>query len=246
MPNDAASYGTKLKVGDTGDNGRPIVSVVAAEETHVIYITDDGKAGFDCNHDLMNRNKREIEFFDKVNSKIFNLLSKRQRSFPANQLGYALSTCFIYDDDSGMKLIDQVDRVVRDKLNEAARLNYIIAAIVTFTTIFLIYTFHDQYFGEKYEAATVSTFGALGALISIFHRLTDIETQGNYSNIYISAQAAIRVTIGCAFGFVCFFLINANIIFGILSTNDYGMYICGLVAGWNERLIPEALGDIKT
>lgn len=235
----------RFDVGDTGDDGERIIAITASEDDFIIYITEAGKSGFDCNAALMNNNKKEIETFDKVNSKIFNLLPRFARRFPATQLGYALSACFVYEDQSGLKLIENVEEYVDDKLDEIGRFSYLIAALLAFCTIILVFVVHGQLSQESSVSIQCGVLGALGSLISVLHRLSSVKHTGFASRYYVALQGSLRVVIGFIFGFLCYFLVKGNVIFGFLATSEYGIFLAAVVAGLNERIIPEILRRIR-
>jgi hypothetical protein len=83
--------------------------------------------------------------------------------------------------------------------------------------------------------------GSLGAFASVFSRLKDINTEGFYSKRYVCLQAFIRIMLGFLFGQLSYLLINGNIILGFLANSKNSLLIAALIAGFNERMIPEAL-----
>jgi hypothetical protein len=234
----------KYQAGKVGDNGKTIVATIAQCDSYVIYVTEDGKTCFEALGSIMNSKKREIEQFDKVNTRIFNLLPSPFRRRPALQLGYALAGCFAYDDDSGLELLKNVDSCVDDKLIETCRFVYLGAAVSAFVFITAVLSVANR-FGLADSIMKTGIFGAIGALLSVVQRISVIRSNGYTSYFYIGLQSLIRISVGCIFGILAMYLIEANILFGFLSTTKHGVTLAALIAGINERLVPDTLRSMK-
>jgi hypothetical protein len=232
------------KIGQIGDNGKKIIATIARCNSYVVYVTEDGKACFEAQGCIMNAKKKEIEQFDKANMRIFNLLPLPFRRRPAVQLGYALAGCFAYDDDSGLQLLKNVDNCVDDRLIEICRFVYLGTAVVAFIFIATV-LFGLNYFGLAAPIMKTGIFGAIGALLSVVQRIGEIRSDGYISYFYIGLQSLIRISVGCVFGVLAMYLIEANILFGFLSSTKHGISLAALIAGINERLVPDTLRSMK-
>jgi hypothetical protein len=240
MPKRSTSF-PQFQIGGVGDNGQQIVAVVADEPQYIIYITQGSKACFEATKETMNAKKQEIEVFDKINSRIFTLLPQKYRDYPARQLGYALSGAFIYDDNSGIELLLQVDKYVTDKLNEKGRYYYLVTATIA-TAIVGLATYIMASVGlVNGSVAYCLPIACVGACTSMFTRLDQIRTEGFFSTNYIGLMALSRILVGGVFGLLSYYLIEGNVIFGFLAQNEIGHVLAAMAAGFNERLVPETL-----
>jgi len=235
-----------LKVGDLSDDGTKITALISTHPKFTVYFTEYGKAGFATTAEVLNHNREAIERFDLINSKIFTLLPKDERDLPARQLGYALAGCLADEENQKSAQMDQIEQHIERKLDEKARFWYVATAIsLVLLLIGLLYV-NEEYLLENSRYFECSFFGGVGALISILHRLEQIKTGGVVSVNYVALQSFARILIGCVFGFVSFFLIKSDILFGVLADSEYGVWIAAIIAGLNERLIPETLKGIQS
>ena len=238
------------KLGDACKTGQKISNILGQSSRACVYTTEDNHLRwehFEDGEDLPPELMPAVALFDCLMADIARSVPRRQQISTYHQLGKALFSIL----DTGPDHIDCFDEVqafIRAKAIQKARLVYIIASFccgLLFTSIALpILIWVSQ---PNASIAALGTLGGvMGALISVFQRSNNISVEPLAGVSYLVLQGAARTFLGVLFGlfFVC--ASQANLLLGLVSTQQLALFCFATVAGFSERLVPELLRKFES
>lgn len=239
-----------VKIGDVADHGRAIAHIVSDEDDYAIYITDDGKAGFECTGAFVKTRAETIQLHDEIIWKCFTALPDKLRRQVLQQEAYALANAFAAADDTCAKAYYKVvNQLFEAKVKEYFLAWYLIGVITTLLLgAAIIIPSWNESFGEYSHDITITILsgfvGAVGALTSILQRIGSMEFISFHSKWFYFISGMARAIIGYIFGCILFFLVKADILFSVAQTNIWHIMVLAFLAGINERFIPELIERI--
>lgn len=236
-----------LNIGDIADHGLKVMHIVSEEEDYVVYVTSDGKAGFECLRDFVATRPRATQLHDEIVWKCFTALPDKIRRKVLQQEAYALANSFSASDDAAADAYyKSVNQLFEAKVKEYFLLWYILGFV---TTILvggcLIAAPWATYIHTQSHNATMAIAagitGTVGALSSILQRISSMEFNSFHSKWFYLISGKARAVIGFIFGLVLFFLVKSDILFSVAKTNSWYILVLAFLAGINERFIPDLI-----
>jgi hypothetical protein len=236
-----------VSIGDTADHGCRVTHIVSVEANYVIYVTDDGKAGFECSRGFVSTRSQAIQCHDEIVWKCFTALPDRLRRKVLQQEAYALANAFAASDDSiAESYYRNVNRLFEAKVKEYFLFWYLLGFAATFLigSVAILPSWHG-YFANHSAEVNVAIFagliGALGALASVLQRIGTLEFYSYHSLWFYFISGTARAVLGYIFGLVLYFLVKADILFSVAKTNVWYILVLAFLAGINERFVPELI-----
>ena len=139
---------------------------------------------------------------------------------------------------------------IQIKSSEALQCIYLLSALFSAILIIIIlescFSFSRLINIELPRTALAISFGAFGALLSVLQRFRKITIRpyaSHYSNII---EGFGRIILGSLFGLVFLILANANLLLGVINDNIFAITIFSLIAGFNERFVPDLLEQAQS
>jgi hypothetical protein len=236
-----------VSVGDPADHGRRVTHIVSTEDHYVIYVTDDGKAGFECTREFVTTRTRAVQCHDEIVWKCFTALPDKLRRSVLQQEAYALANSFAASDDSvADAYYKNVNQLFEAKVKEYFLFWYLLGFAVTFISgsTVILPSWHG-YFGDHSADINVGVFagliGTLGAFASVLQRIGTFEFNSYHSRWFYLISGTARAVLGYVFGLVLYFLVKADILFSVAKTNVWYILVLAFLAGINERFVPELI-----
>lgn len=87
--------------------------------------------------------------------------------------------------------------------------------------------------------------GGFGALLSVLHRLRTLEFSEFAPLSYTLLEGGVRTALGTSFGFLFVIINQADLVLSSLKGNAYAVVAFAVVAGFNERFMPEIIESIS-
>lgn len=85
------------------------------------------------------------------------------------------------------------------------------------------------------------TGGIIGAVISVLQRSATLEVKQFVPKSQVILQGCVRILLGILFGILLVGAVRAKLALGTLANSNDALFIFGVIAGLNERFIPDLL-----
>ena len=87
--------------------------------------------------------------------------------------------------------------------------------------------------------------GGFGAVLSVLHRLRSLEFSKFAPLSYALLEGGVRATLGVSFGLLFVIINQADLVLSTLKGNVYAVVTFAVIAGFNERFMPEIIESIS-
>ena len=117
--------------------------------------------------------------------------------------------------------------------------------------IFILFSLPPMYylnqFGKDhiYQILVCTSFGSLGALLSVLQRFQSIYIPKYSSWRYIGLRSLTRILLGAIFGGLFIVMQKAGIILNLISSNVFLLYLFSFLSGFSERFIPDLIDKMQ-
>ena len=244
----------KQGVKDTIFFNRMVESLILVTPTFVVFL-DDSDEVFYAIDDAFGERPKD---FGKVLSRLAALQAEPIKHLPASVrksfrtlLGDGVAR-LLHDrsSENANAVFDKAESFLRARNNEAARLTYLGAAIPTTLLAIVADVFLWKYrvdldamFVNGFTVAAVAaSMGAIGAFLSIFLRLTNVDIDVSAGRLLLVVECTLRVFVGVVVAAVVGWAVNANLLLGftagIAGASIGTKMLVGLLSGASERAMP--------
>lgn len=90
------------------------------------------------------------------------------------------------------------------------------------------------------------TGGIIGAVISVLQRSATLEVQQFVPKSQVALQGAVRILLGILFGILLVGAARSGLALGTLAQGTNALFMFGVIAGLNERFIPDLLERVAS
>lgn len=240
-----------IQGGSIADNGERIRSIISKRRGLVVYVTESGKPGFECSHELVNRKQRVIRCHDALYANINLSLRGKQRDIALTHLAYALNNSLISAEDDPSVHLEAVEELVRTQASEQARSGYTVGSTLSAVSVLGLTALSAVAVSNNWLSPDIKPLlagvaaGCAGAWASVIQRSDRLLIETFATPFQHGLAGAVRVLLGCIFGAALVMLSKGNIIAGFASGNMYMLAVFALISGLNERFIPETLTRVQ-
>jgi hypothetical protein len=183
-----------------------------------------------------------------------NYLSGAQRLSFRRMVAEALARGLQGDFDNARTMLVHAQTFVQARNEEISRTWFLEASsvccvlIVLVALLVIVYIKHNSLDSTlELELALSGSAGALGALLSVFQRLSKTPldpTAGRKLHYY---EGTARVLTGVIAGWVSQFMVKLGLVLSILADKGWAaIFIIGFIAGISERFLPTLIQHVET
>jgi hypothetical protein len=238
------------KTGGKCASGQTIVQILGQSGRTCVYITDDKKVRWEFGEPtepLPPAFVPAVSLFDSLLAEIPRRVPAYHQATTLEQLGKALFSVF----EGGPEHLTAFDRVkafIESKSIQVARFTYIVSCLACAAACALvcvpILLRPDNPIIRL--AAIGSLGGAIGSLISVLQRSTELNIDPLAGRTYLQLEGSGRALLGALFGMFLICACDADLILGMAKANHRAMFCFAIVAGFSERLVPELLRKFES
>lgn len=190
-----------------------------------------------------------IDEFAKLKNIILNSFDSKEE---IKKLNRSLGTELVRElskvrSSQGRKLLENTWELICNKGQAEIRKVYVVFGFSTSALISLILVV-IMYFNPQsvlYDIIIGGIGGVIGTLLSLLQRANAVSFSPYIPLTDVQQQIFIRVMLGLLCGGLVIVLSNANVLFGLVKDNVYGLFVFCVIAGLSERFIPDALSTVQ-
>jgi hypothetical protein len=239
---------------------RPVETLIMQARSFVVYLDD--------RHDVMWNTSEDYGDFPPDFGKVINRVSVLLAE-PTDHLNRSVVKSYrslvgegvarLLDDrtsENALAVLDMAERYLRDRSNETARRDYVIAGLVP--TLFSVgvavalwqfrTTLDARFVPGFTNAAVAACMGAVGAFTSIFYRVTKVDLDARAGTFLLMMEGSLRILVGVVAATLVGWAINANFLLGFMSFPSLigTKMLFGALAGASESVVPTLMTKFDT
>lgn len=183
-----------------------------------------------------------------------DFLSQTQRLSFRRMVGEALARGLQGDFGNAKAMLNHAQAFVQARNEEISRTWFLEASsicciLILIIALIIIYCLKHGLLNSdiKFQLAISGSAGALGALLSVFQRLTKIPldpTAGRKLHYY---EGSARILTGVVAGWVSQLAVKLGLVLTILADKGWpAIFIVGFIAGISERFLPSLIKQVET
>lgn len=238
-------------VGEKDTEGRNIRFIhSSSNDKYVIYETNENSLAWNTSSPELSKSFREFS----VNTIRLSFIAGKSKSLKIMGVRFGARALTLVAQGSielAQSVIDEGERKMLRLKNIEGKLHYLSSCMITMLVIVIIALFVFNLKGISLEFLTylsVIVCGSIGSFLSVTVNLgkVEVDVDAPWSLNIISGIS--RILIGIISSLLIYFLIKANIIFGVVaqSNSEYAILAICILAGFSETLIPNILKKIET
>ena len=241
---------TEYNKGDKTEGGWTLVSELGCGPWFIVFRCEDGTIRWEIDDDYEPEHFREtLAVFDELHSKVLSCIPLRRNQKKIEvTLGRALFNGMVAPSaGEGRSAFDEARARIEHEVTIYSRLNYVIAStlIAVASSLFVMLAFVFEVRESILVLLLGAAAGALGALLSILLRSTDVVVAPYATPLRQLFQGACRALFGSICGVVLVFLVKANLVLGQCADSRFALGAFSVVAGFSERFLPNLLAGLE-
>lgn len=239
-----------LKIGDKDNAGYTVKEIIAAGSDFFIYEIEDGTFRF------LTHNAELISIRSSIDPKIEMLKhlaadNKHLNKILNQSLRAIYSLCTRRNETAANQVIQETEKKIIRSKNVSGRLHYL-ASCMFLILVSLILSIALTVYTPKGSDISLYSYivlcGSLGSFISISININKFLVDSESPWIINVLAGMSRILIGMIGAVLAYFLIKANIVFGLVTQtgSNYALFAICVMAGFSETFIPNILKKIET
>lgn len=237
----------QYQIGDSIiTTGEKITHIIGQNNRCGVFITESKKVKWEWY-----AKEREPEFsrieYNRIANLILDTIRENRRNNYRIALGMAMMSSLCADNkEKQFAAFAQLSNKILNLRHKMSTLRFLLGGFSSFLLIAILCIISCFVLNNTENIYIKSMlFGTIGAFMSSIQTSKRFITEDDQPLWFSAVEGVVRVLFGALCGTTACLLIKSNIILGIFSNINEGIYIFALMSGFLERLIPEILVEMK-
>jgi len=239
---------TSIKVGDEY-YGQTIASIAGASKDFLVVITADDQILWETNlREIKNGQKESINEFNRLRARMNIALPEKDKRLARYFIADALFTA--WTSSNANKSFEKAQEYITTLANRRSSMFFLLGSSVLsiITLIIGLFIILPKFeISNNIDLAVIGgVSGSIGAMISVLQRHDKLKLDDFTTPQFYLTHGSIRILLGVIFGTILVIAVKADLVAGITNERPSAIILLSLVAGFNERFIPDLLNKLQS